>query len=152
MRLSCIDVTVASASDIAEASTTGDLVVLTKIDLAPQQDWADLVRPQPLNFATSSVTGAGLDELAGAIAALLSTDAASSRAGCVAATAERCRDSVRLADAAIDHAAEIAIAGGGDELVAAEIRVALAELGKIVGAVYTDDLLDRIFSTFCIGK
>jgi tRNA modification GTPase len=26
------------------------------------------------------------------------------------------------------------------------------ELGKVVGAVYTDDLLDRIFSTFCIGK
>ena len=28
----------------------------------------------------------------------------------------------------------------------------LAELGKVVGAVYTDDLLDRIFRTFCIGK
>ena len=43
-------------------------------------------------------------------------------------------------------------ADGGDELVAAEFRSALAELGKVVGAVYTDDLLDRIFSTFCIGK
>jgi tRNA modification GTPase len=30
--------------------------------------------------------------------------------------------------------------------------VTLAELGKVVGAVYTDDLLDRIFSRFCIGK
>jgi len=36
--------------------------------------------------------------------------------------------------------------------VAVEIRAALAELGKIVGAVTTDDLLDRIFKTFCIGK
>ena len=74
------------------------------------------------------------------------------RAGCVAATADRCRDSVRLADAAVARAAETAAASAGDELVAAEIRVALAELGKVVGTVYTDDLLDRIFKTFCIGK
>jgi len=41
---------------------------------------------------------------------------------------------------------------GGDELIAAEVRVALDELGKVVGAVYTDDVLDRIFSRFCLGK
>jgi tRNA modification GTPase len=33
-----------------------------------------------------------------------------------------------------------------------ELRLALQELGAMVGAVYTDDLLDRIFSRFCIGK
>ena len=38
------------------------------------------------------------------------------------------------------------------ELVALELRLALEELGAIVGAIYTDDLLDRIFSRFCIGK
>lgn len=41
---------------------------------------------------------------------------------------------------------------GGEELIAAEIRAALDELGLVVGAVFTDDLLDRIFSRFCIGK
>ena len=40
----------------------------------------------------------------------------------------------------------------GEELIAAEIRLALADLGKVVGAVYTDDILDRVFSRFCIGK
>ncbi len=29
---------------------------------------------------------------------------------------------------------------------------ALEELGHLAGAVYTDDLLDRVFSRFCIGK
>ena len=29
---------------------------------------------------------------------------------------------------------------------------ALEQLGEMVGAVYTEDLLDRIFSRFCIGK
>jgi tRNA modification GTPase len=37
-------------------------------------------------------------------------------------------------------------------LVASELRLALQELGKVTGAVYTDDVLDRIFSRFCIGK
>ena len=37
-------------------------------------------------------------------------------------------------------------------LVAAEIRVALDRIGLVVGAVHTEDLLDRIFSRFCVGK
>ncbi len=40
----------------------------------------------------------------------------------------------------------------GEELIATEVRVALNELGKVAGAVYTEDVLDRIFSRFCIGK
>jgi tRNA modification GTPase len=32
------------------------------------------------------------------------------------------------------------------------VRSALDDLGRVVGAVYTDDVLDRIFSRFCIGK
>jgi tRNA modification GTPase len=59
---------------------------------------------------------------------------------------------VRLAESALQAARFSIESGGGDELVAVELRAALAELGKVVGAVYTDDLLDRIFKTFCIGK
>ena len=33
-----------------------------------------------------------------------------------------------------------------------DVRDALDELGKVTGAVYTDDILDRVFSKFCIGK
>jgi tRNA modification GTPase len=38
------------------------------------------------------------------------------------------------------------------EIVAAEMRIALDELGRVVGAIYTDDILERIFDRFCIGK
>jgi len=41
---------------------------------------------------------------------------------------------------------------GGDELVALDLRLAIDELGKVVGAVVTDDILDRVFRKFCIGK
>ena len=42
---------------------------------------------------------------------------------------------------------------GGDEvLTAAQLREALEQIGTVTGAVTTDDLLDRIFSRFCLGK
>ena len=43
-------------------------------------------------------------------------------------------------------------AAAGEELIAVEVRAAMDEIGQIVGAVYTDDILDQIFSRFCIGK
>jgi tRNA modification GTPase len=36
--------------------------------------------------------------------------------------------------------------------VAAEVRMALDGLAQVAGAVYTDDVLDRVFGKFCIGK
>ncbi|MFP4607050.1 MAG: tRNA uridine-5-carboxymethylaminomethyl(34) synthesis GTPase MnmE, partial [Thiohalospira sp.] len=43
-------------------------------------------------------------------------------------------------------------AEGELELVAAELARAHTALGRITGAVGSEDLLGRIFSTFCIGK
>ena len=43
-------------------------------------------------------------------------------------------------------------AAAGDELIVAELRLALDAIGQVVGVVYTDDVLDRVFSRFCIGK
>ncbi|MEZ6039618.1 MAG: hypothetical protein R3C20_03880 [Planctomycetaceae bacterium] len=42
--------------------------------------------------------------------------------------------------------------GAGDELISVEIRHCLHAVGMILGDVYTDDILDHIFSSFCIGK
>lgn len=98
----------------------------------------------------SAVMGIGIELL---LAALRETCLAStSQSGqFVAGTATRCRESLRCAGESIAHAQAVA-ATGQEELVAAELRVALDELGKIVGAVYTDDVLHRIFSRFCVGK
>ena len=40
----------------------------------------------------------------------------------------------------------------GDELVAIDLYQTLDELGRVVGRVVSDDILDRIFGRFCIGK
>jgi tRNA modification GTPase len=98
---------------------------------------------------TSSRTGRGLAELRHSIAAALLSRSA--EASGVASTAARCGDSLRRAHASLEQARQEA-AGGAAELVSAEVRTALDALGEVVGAIYTEDLLDRIFSRFCIGK
>lgn len=73
--------------------------------------------------------------------------------GMLPTTAQRCRDSLQRCATALEGAIQMTRGiGMHEELVAAEIRLAMEELGWIAGEVYTDDLLDRIFSQFCIGK
>ena len=48
--------------------------------------------------------------------------------------------------------AALASARMGCAVVLEDLRAALASLGGITGEVANDDLYDRIFSTFCIGK
>lgn len=38
------------------------------------------------------------------------------------------------------------------ELIAVDLRIAADALGEITGVITTDDILERIFSEFCIGK
>ena len=99
----------------------------------------------------SAHSGAGLKELSAAIASRLSAPSAPARQ-LVGTTASRSRDNLLKAHAALERALVIARREADQELLAIEIREALDELGKVAGAVYTDDILDRIFSRFCIGK
>ena len=55
-------------------------------------------------------------------------------------TAAALRGIVRLAASSLDCTQAAVSAGLGEELIAAEVRVALNELGKVAGAVYTDDV------------
>jgi tRNA modification GTPase len=137
---------------IAAAARHVDVIVLTKSDLDPHTAQPNELPADVPVVVTSSVSGQGLDELCSTWRRLLSRDTTAARGGVVAATADRCRESLRLAEAAVARAAQTVEFGAGEELVAAELRDALHELGRVVGAIYTDDLLDRIFKTFCIGK
>lgn len=120
------------------------IVVFTKIDQAKS------LRDVPAAILTSSVTGAGLESLRARLreAALGCTEG---QPQVVATTAVRCRDSLRIAGECLARARE-RIGCSEDELVCAELRMALDEIGRVVGTVYTEDILDRVFSRFCIGK
>ena len=70
----------------------------------------------------------------------------------VASTAVRCRESLDRASQALEFAQNLLDSAVDEALVAMEIRVALNAVGEVIGEVHTDDLLDGIFSRFCIGK
>jgi len=133
------------------------LTVLTKIDAVPTDEPGKQVsRPSnlpvttPAALFTSSASGQGIKALRVAIVTALRSRTAAAE-GVVAATAIRCRESLRRAAESLERARELAPTGQ-EELVAAEVRLALEDLGEVAGTVYTDDVLDRIFSRFCIGK
>jgi tRNA modification GTPase len=119
--------------------------VLTKCDAPRHTDFTDEA------VETSSVTGVGLDLLRAALRRAM-LEATGDSSAVVGSTAVRCAESLRLSAACLGRARDLVRSQEGEELVAAEIRVALNELGSVVGAVYTDDVLDRIFSRFCVGK
>jgi tRNA modification GTPase len=99
-------------------------------------------------LSTSAVTGQGMAELR----SLLAERAKAKPQAPLAPSLGRCRHHV---DACLEHlrrAHNAVLFDDPAEILALELRAGLEELGAIVGAVYTDDLLDRIFSRFCIGK
>jgi len=134
-----------ASADLPDSLPTDDdrfLNVWTKADLGPppEGDW----------LATSAQSGEGVDQLRQAIAEALRRRERES--DLPTTTAARCRDSLTRAAAALRDAAAAMILDAGDELIALDLRLCLDELGKVTGAIVTDDVLDRIFQRFCIGK
>jgi tRNA modification GTPase len=99
-------------------------------------------------LATSALTRAGLH----ALRELLAERARSHSQPPLAPSLSRCRHHVEACLAHLRQAHAVALFEEPPELLALELRGALDQLGEMVGAVYTEDLLDRIFSRFCIGK
>ena len=105
-------------------------------------------------MATSAITGEGLAEVRRALDESLNLHAARSgeaiglherQKRCLLAAAECCARAGEMLSGA-PGVADVA------ELVAVELRSALAELGAISGQIVTEDILGRIFARFCVGK
>lgn len=145
--LLCLDSALPNIERPDDTADVRRIVVWTKADLSPDAGNARLRVESDLQV--SATTGAGMEQLVSAVTAVLQKSTSSD---VVATTAARCRDSLSRAAFALSAAVTQARDQHGEELIAAEIRLALDELGQVLGAVYTDDILDRIFSRFCIGK
>ena len=122
------------------------LKVLNKVDLlngqaAPATDGALLV---------SARTGAGIDELAAALRARAAAVDYTERGAAVAGF--RHRQALRAALAEVSTADRLVADGTDAELIAVHLRKATASLDEILGTVTTDEILNRIFERFCIGK
>ena len=138
----------AEAPDLSALSTDyckqSDLVVLNK---------ADLVSP-PATIESAHVisakSGDGVDALEQAIAGFVAEHARSVEAPVITRQRHRARlqDGLRSLETARDALANDV----GAELAAEDVRMALRQLGSIIGVVGVEDVLGAVFSAFCIGK
>ena len=102
-----------------------------------------------LELLVSAVTGEGLNAFRSAVAARLGLVEADGEL----LVLERHREALSAAASSLREAVEVARSdGGAPELVAVRVREALSALGAITGETATEELLDRIFATFCVGK
>ncbi len=97
----------------------------------------------------SAVTGSGLDELDAALAETLGLQGAAEAVTSARARHVECIDRARVH---LETGRDELAATRSGELLAEELRDAAEALGEITGTLHSDELLGRIFSSFCIGK
>jgi tRNA modification GTPase len=124
------------------------IVVRTKSDLVPT---CSAPAGESADLFVSAKAGHGLSELVERCVQVLAVSVAD-ESEVIGSTAARCRESLAACQEGLVRAASAVELRKGDEIVALELRECLDQLGRVLGTVYTDDLLDRIFSRFCIGK
>ncbi len=112
-------------------------------------DRAD-VHPAPETLAVSAVTGEGLRELRLAIATALGASGADPSALMI--THERHHRALLSCAESLEEVAEGLRGARELELVAVDLQEAMDALASLVGLITLEDVLDRLFSEFCIGK
>lgn len=101
---------------------------------------------------TSAETGEGLESLKGAVLRAIDPGDDAGLGETFQVTQSRQRDALREAQVALAGAAEALEAGIAPELVVEHTRAALEALGLVTGETYSEEVLDAVFSRFCIGK
>jgi tRNA modification GTPase len=129
-------------------------LVFNKIDVSPdavakfanQAGLADQV------FYLSARTHNGFENLITALIEEIQSRRDDAADGSTTVTNERHRICLIKADEALERALDCLKTKKPLELASSEIRIALNALEEIIGKTWTDDILGRIFSKFCIGK
>ena len=98
-----------------------------------------------------SKTGVGLESLRDAIKALVWSGNITAEMAQVTINS-RHQDALRRASESVRLALDALRADASLEFVALDLRLGIAAVGEIVGKTTTEDLLDSIFSQFCLGK
>ena len=144
------ELTAEDEAAIALANTVPHLIVaVNKSDLPRALDVGALADRFDNVLSVSAATGAGLDTLTDAIAAQFP---AGETAGGALLTNARQADAANRALSAVAEARGALRIGMTPDVVLTDCEAALAALGELNGKQVRDDLVDTIFSRFCVGK
>lgn len=135
---------------VAGHSRAPVIALRTKADLLPRGARAKLPAAQ---IAVSAETGEGLPDLVGAIAAALRDSKGTLQLDAPLVTRERQRFALHSARAELGHFHSAFSEQHVPAIVSAvHLREATRHLEELIGAVDVEDILDRVFATFCVGK
>jgi len=134
---------------LGQGAKRAAIVVENKADISSSQSGA--LSSQLPRVRTSAITGEGIGALRNEILSHIGGDTGvQAETGFV--TSLRHQSLIREAIRALD-AAQVAVGGKiPHEMILLDLYNALRQLDEITGATATDDILNLIFSTFCIGK
>lgn len=139
---------------LAQCENKKALVVINKIDLPPSEGYTE--KADFLNrFTTveiSALTGQGIDRLKKAIHDAILSDDVLAVTTSHAVPNLRHREALKTARKCFLNASIKARNNAPMEIVAFELRSGLEHLGEITGQTIDDEVLDSIFSQFCLGK
>ncbi|MFM1976666.1 MAG: hypothetical protein RL145_1512 [Pseudomonadota bacterium] len=135
-------------TDHADKHEFADLIRDGDLWLLGQSDRVDWASPIAGELVVSSVSRQGLDTLEAIITERAQADLGKSEAAPL--TRLRHQEAVRDGIEALERALTASV--HAPELVAEDLRLAARALGRVTGRVDMEDVLDRLFSQFCIGK
>jgi tRNA modification GTPase len=124
---------------------SSEIVVLNKSDLPENSDWKDFRA-----LRISCLTGEGLPELQKEILTRITKQ--NLKPESALAINARHRDCLRRALESCDRAATSQAHGLSPEYAAVHLNEALRAVGEVIGVVDVEQILDSVFSQFCIGK
>lgn len=138
------DETLHEVEQLEKALATGKKVIW----LQNKIDQSAAIGDKPAGLGISARDNLGLEELKNRIVATVKSDSASD----TVVTNLRHYEHLLKANEALGEVINGLSIGITGDFLAQDIRLSLHHLGEITGTIVTDDLLDNIFSKFCIGK
>jgi tRNA modification GTPase len=134
---------------LTELADRNCIVVLNKNDLSPELDHSNINSCHTISV--SSITGNGIESLKDAIRVSVWDGEVTSEMLEVMINS-RHQEALNRAKTSLEAALSQLQSGLTLDLIAVDLRISTNAIGEIVGKTTTEDLLDSIFSTFCIGK
>ena len=129
------------------------ILVLNKTDLAKQLDETEISRlagTSPI-VRICAKDGTGMDNLVNAVKALFSAGGAEVQNGELVTNARQTQ-SLLHAKEHLEYCLETLNRNECVDLVSIDLNDAIADLGEIIGLSVTEEVVDKIFSQFCVGK
>ncbi len=131
-----------------EVAGKTSIVIINKADLERR---LEKIASTEIQVTLSCRTGAGLEDLKRAISGVIQRGGIASREHLWAVN-QRHKSALEQAKTGLENALASVRSGLSPEFTALDLRDALDSIGLIIGATYTEDILERIFNEFCIGK